>query len=154
MITIIDYGMGNIGSIVNILRYINIPSQVTNQPKDISGASRLILPGVGSFDAAMNRIDQLGIRQILDEKVLFEKIPILGICLGMQLITQSSEEGTREGLSWINASTLRFPNNINIKVPHMGWNLVTPSKSSALTSNLVSDTRFYFVHSYYVKSMP
>ena len=150
MITIIDYGMGNIGSIVNMLKKTGVDSQITCDPEEIAKAQKIILPGVGHFDRAMERIDQFGIREILDQKALKEKVPILGICLGMQLLTKSSEEGKWPGLGWIPATTNRFPDTPELKVPHMGWNLVHRSTPSKITEGF-EDTRFYFAHSYYVK---
>lgn len=151
MITIIDYGMGNVGSIQNMLKYLGVSSLVTNDPEMIRNAEKIILPGVGAFDAAMERINSSGLRDLLDQKALCDKVPILGICLGMQLLTESSEEGFSPGLGWIAAKTLRFPSSDDLKVPHMGWNTVTVSNRSRLTDELDEDTRFYFVHSYYVK---
>jgi len=151
MITIIDYGMGNVGSIQNMLKYLGFSSIVTNDPEKIRNAEKIILPGVGAFDAAMERIKGSGLRDLLDQKALCDKVPILGICLGMQLLTESSEEGFSSGLGWIAAKTYRFPPSDDLKVPHMGWNTVTVSNRSLLTDELVEDTRFYFVHSYYVK---
>jgi glutamine amidotransferase len=151
MVYIVDYGMGNLGSIKNMLRYIGVDSIITNIPDELQKAKKIILPGVGSFDQAMKRIVEIGFRNILDEKALIEKIPVFGICLGMQLLTNGSEEGNLPGLGWIPANTIRFPRNNGLKVPHMGWNIVKPSKESAITLNMPDESRFYFVHSYYVK---
>lgn len=152
MITIVDYGMGNLGSIMNMFKKLRIEARIASDPAAISDASKLLLPGVGSFDAAMQRINERGLKKILDRKVLEEKVPILGICLGMQLLTLSSEEGKLAGLGWIPGETLRFSfsGEEALKIPHMGWNYVREINSSALT-NLPPDSRFYFVHSYYVK---
>jgi glutamine amidotransferase len=109
------------------------------------------LPGVGSFDRAMERIEALGMRSVLDEQALIVKIPILGICLGMQLLTRGSEEGVLPGLNWIPADTKKFPSLPGLRIPHMGWNYVEPCTSSPLTHNLPSASRFYFVHSYCVQ---
>lgn len=154
MITIIDYGMGNLGSIQNMFKRINVESEITGEPAKILQASKLLLPGVGAFDAAMERINASGLKPILDKKALEEKIPVLGICLGMQLLTNSSEEGQLPGLGWINAKTIkfRFPEGQSLKVPHMGWNRVYTANPSPLTENLPGEPRFYFVHSYYVKA--
>jgi imidazole glycerol-phosphate synthase subunit HisH len=110
----------------------------------------LLLPGVGAFDNAMARINATDLRAILDQKALKEKIPVLGICLGLQLLTRSSEEGALPGLGWIQATTKRFPQSINLKVPHMGWNTVRPIRSSPLIEGMPEGARFYFVHSYSV----
>ncbi len=150
MITIVDYGMGNLGSIWNLLRHIGVPAVVTSDLDCITKADKLILPGVGAFDAAMARINSSNLRQVLDRKTLEERIPVLGICLGMQLLTRSSEEGQLPGLGWVAATTSRFPPKPDLKVPHMGWNVVTPTRESPLTKDLPEESRFYFVHSYYV----
>ncbi len=151
MITIVDYGMGNLGSILNMFKRIGVESCVSGDLDTISKAQKLLLPGVGAFDAAMSKINSSDLRKILDHKALKEKIPVLGICLGMQLLTRSSEEGILPGLGWIEASTIRFPVKPILKVPHMGWNLVTPPHPSLLTKDLPAESKFYFVHSYYVK---
>jgi len=152
MIHIIDYGMGNLGSIRNMIKHIGFQSKVTSEVKEISAAEKLILPGVGSFDNGMEKISKLGIKTILDKMALEEKIPILGICLGMQLMTKRSEEGTAVGLGWIDAETVKFDHNgRKIKVPHMGWNSVSISNPNPLVKNMHSESRFYFVHSYHVK---
>lgn len=150
MITIVDYGMGNLGSLLNMFKRVGARAQITADTRVVEDATKLLLPGVGAFDAAMKRINDSGLREVLDRKVLVEHTPILGICLGMQLLTRSSEEGTEAGLGWIAASTRRFPSQPGLKVPHMGWNAVVPTQSHALTDGLPPDPRFYFVHSYYV----
>ena len=150
MITIVDYGMGNLGSVRNMLDRIGAAAAITGDLGAIADAEKLLLPGVGAFDNAMMRINGSGLREVLDQKALVDRVPILGICLGMQLLTRSSEEGDLPGLGWIAASTRRFPSGSGLKVPHMGWNQVTPTRTSALTDNLPEDARFYFVHSYFV----
>jgi glutamine amidotransferase len=152
MITIIDYGMGNLGSVVNMLRRVEAECEVTGDPVRIASASRILLPGVGAFDAAMERIDAAGIRQVLDDKALHQRVPVLGICLGMQLLTRGSEEGTRPGLGWIPADTRRLPGDLGIKIPHMGWNVAERTRPCPLTARLDGETRFYFVHSYSVQT--
>lgn len=151
MIYIVNYGMGNLGSVKNMLKYIGIPSQIVDDPLVLEKAEKILLPGVGSFDQAMKRIKESGFLEVLNHKALTEKIPVLGICLGMQLLTNGSEEGKLLGLGWINSETIRFPRNSGLKVPHMGWNVVYPSTDSPLTKKLPEESRFYFVHSYYVK---
>lgn len=152
MITILNYGMGNLGSFFNMFKRIGVAAQVCERPEELAKASKLLLPGVGAFDAAMQRINgNEGLRDVLDHKVLQEKVPILGICLGMQLLTQDSEEGQFPGLGYIPGQTLRFPASFDLKVPHMGWNLVNEVNPSPLTTHLPEEPRFYFVHSYYVK---
>lgn len=150
MITIVDYGMGNLGSIRNMLKRIGVQSEITGDPEKIEQAGKIILPGVGAFDAAMQLINSGGLLEVLNKKALVEKVPVLGICLGMQLLTESSEEGVLPGLNWINAKTLRFPKNEKLKIPHMGWNFTRIVSSSPLTENFTEEFRFYFVHSYCV----
>ncbi len=153
MITIVDYGMGNLGSIKNMLKKVGFQCEITSTPDKIMSASKLILPGVGAFDAGMARLNDSGLIPALNEQVLLNKIPVLGICLGMQLMTHSSEEGHLPGLGWVDAKTIRFsfPETSHLKVPHMGWNVVTFPKSSNLINTVEIEERFYFVHSYYVK---
>lgn len=150
MITIVNYGMGNLGSIKNMFKHIGVPAVITSDLACIADADKLLLPGVGAFDSAMQRINGSGLREVLDWKALQEKVPILGICLGMQLLTGSSEEGKIPGLGWIPAVTTRFPAQPGLKVPHMGWNLVNPVRENPLTKDLPDESRFYFVHSYCV----
>lgn len=144
--------MGNLGSVQNMFKRIGVPSKITSDLNEIRDADKLLLPGVGAFDAAMQRINDGGFRDILTHKAKVDKVPILGICLGMQLLTNSSEEGVLHGLGWIDAITLRFrfEEGSDKKVPHMGWNSIVSNKSSPLTGELPEDPRFYFVHSYYV----
>lgn len=152
MITIVDYQMGNLGSISNMLKKLGIPSKITADPQDIAAASKLILPGVGAFDAGMDNLQRSGLLPVLNERVLGAGVPTLGICLGMQLMTRRSDEGHREGLGWIDAEALRLrPADTTLKVPHMGWNLVRPVRPSPLTDGLPDEPRFYFVHSYHVR---
>ena len=150
MITIVDYGVGNIGSIKNMLKRIGATSEIVSEPEGVSGAKKILLPGVGSFDAAMKKLDENGLKEILDRKALEERVPLLGICLGMQLLTKGSEEGELQGFGWIDASTKKISNRSGIKVPHMGWNFVKKCSPSELTRDLGKDARFYFVHSYEV----
>jgi imidazole glycerol-phosphate synthase subunit HisH len=151
MITIVDYGMGNLGSIRNMLTKIGAASEISSDPRVVMAAQKLILPGVGAFDAGMQSLERNGLRSVLDERVLGARVPTLGICLGMQLMTRHSAEGDRAGLGWIDAQVLRFePADSGLKVPHMGWNLVAPARPDALLENLPEQSRFYFVHSYYV----
>jgi imidazole glycerol-phosphate synthase subunit HisH len=152
MITIVDYGMGNLGSIRNMLKKIGVDSEVTADARSIAAASKLILPGVGAFDAGMDNLERSGLIPALNERVLQARVPTLGICLGMQLMTRSSDEGQRNGLGWVDAESLRFcPADASLKVPHMGWNRVLPARSSPLTDGLPEEPRFYFVHSFYVR---
>lgn len=149
MTTIIDYGMGNLGSIANMIKKIGYKSQITSNLDEIKNADKLILPGVGAFDNGMKNLHELGLIEVLNQKVLVDKTPILGICLGMQLMTETSEEGKLQGLGWIDAHTKKFVSEA-LKIPHMGWNIITHKKESKLFDELDSEKRYYFVHSYYV----
>jgi glutamine amidotransferase len=152
MITIVDYGMGNLGSIKNMFKRIGVPAEITGDAQVLARATKILLPGVGAFDSAMKRINSGGLRAVLDHKALQERIPIMGICLGMQLLTRASEEGSLAGLGWIPAVTRRFPQLPGLKVPHMGWNAVSAVRDSPLTAGLPAESRYYFVHSYYVQA--
>ena len=151
MITIIDYGLGNLGSVLNMMKKISVPAEISSDLNIIRRAKKILLPGVGAFDPAMEKLTGTALREVLDEKALVEKIPILGICLGMQLLTRGSEEGKLQGLNWIPSFSYKFPSS-DLKVPHMGWNLVYKSRESPLIENFTEEYRFYFVHSYYVKA--
>lgn len=154
MIVLVDYGMGNLGSIKNMLKKAGFDSLISSSADDINRADKLVLPGVGSFDNGMEHLRKLGLADILSDKVVAQKTPILGICLGMQLFSKQSEEGVLPGLGWIDAETVRFrfDGQAAMKVPHMGWNAVTPVKDNPLI-DLEADreARFYFVHSYHVE---
>jgi len=153
MIVIIDYGMGNVGSIQNMVKKFTKDVVITSDHEIIRNAGKLILPGVGAFDNGMKNLTRLNLIDILNDKTLNEKIPVLGICLGMQLLTNKSEEGEREGLKWIDGETVKFRlnnGNNDLKVPHMGWNYVKKIRESALLENMFEESRYYFVHSYYV----
>ncbi|WP_026727832.1 imidazole glycerol phosphate synthase subunit HisH [Flavobacterium denitrificans] len=152
-VVIIDYGMGNIGSIDNMLKYLGVKAVISSEPSVISDADKIILPGVGHFDRAMTNIKDLGLMDVLKEMALVRKKPFLGICLGMQIMCESSEEGTLPGLSFINAEVKKFEfgTDSKLKVPHMGWNKIYINKSSDILDGLDDDSRFYFVHSYFVK---
>ena len=149
MIIVIDYGMGNLGSIANMIKKVGYKCIITSDLEEIKKATKLILPGVGSFDNGMKNLEKLGMIGVLNQKVLIEKTPILGICLGMQLMTKSSEEGNLVGLEWIDAQTKRFVSD-TLKIPHMGWNIIKHQKESKLFDEMESEKRFYFVHSYFV----
>ena len=150
MIAIIDYGMGNLGSVLNMLKKIGAAAKVTSDFEEIMRAQKILLPGVGAFDTAMGKINSSQLREVLERKALKENVPTLGICLGMQLLTNGSEEGSLPGLGWVPGFTSRIPASPGVKVPHMGWNSVTATRESPLTKNLPADARFYFVHSYAV----
>ncbi len=153
MIVIIDYGMGNLGSIANMLRQMGVQAVISADPQQIERAERLILAGVGAFDAGMERLHALGLVPVMAHMALEKKIPFIGICLGMQLLTRGSEEGQLPGLGWVDADTLKFDfgkNPGNLRVPHMGWNELQPQASHPLLADLGEEPRFYFVHSFYV----
>ena len=153
-IVIIDYGMGNLGSIANMIKKVGGTSLISSKISDIENADKLILPGVGAFDSGMNNLIQSGLKAAVEEKVFSKKIPILGICLGMQLMTKSSEEGIEKGLGWIDAQTIKFgfPDlEQKPRIPHMGWNTVIKNKNHKIIEGIEFNySRFYFVHSYYV----
>ena len=152
MIAIIDYGFGNTGSIKNMLKKLGHESVITKDYEVLSKADKLILPGVGSFDSAMQALADCGLIDILNQLVLKDKKPILGICLGMQLMTKSSEEGKLNGFGWIDAETVKFDFDDNqYRIPHMGWNEVSVENASVITEGFDKTFRYYFVHSYYVK---
>lgn len=152
MIGIIDYGLGNVRAFANVYKSLNLQAIIVNRPGELKNASKIILPGVGAFDYAMQKIDQSGMRPFLDEMVFERHVPVLGICVGMQMLAQSSDEGSMSGLGWIDGVVKRF-NFSSLKkspnVPHMGWNNVKPLKINGLLNGLDHDARFYFLHSYY-----
>ncbi len=152
MIAIVDYGMGNIFSVQNMFKHIDVREiKLTKEKSEIEQADKIILPGVGAFDNGMMNLNASGLIEVLNQKVLIEKKPVLGICLGMQLLTKSSEEGNLPGLSWINAKTKKFNfENSELKIPHMGWNYVNVCRDSLLTK-MGEKNKYYFVHSYYVE---
>ena len=153
MIVIVDYQAGNIGSIKNMIKKIGHEAVISNDGELIAKASKLILPGVGSFDYGMSKLRELNLVEILKQKVINERTPILGICLGAQLLCESSEEGVLPGLGWVKGKVKKFSlQNVGRKltVPHMGWNVVHVCKESKLFSEVSMPARFYFVHSYYI----
>jgi glutamine amidotransferase len=150
MVCIIDYGVGNVGSIKNMIKKIGYESIISSDRETIQRADKLILSGVGSFDYAIDRLKELNLFELLNYEVQIKKKPILGICLGMQLMTNGSDEGKEGGFGWIDAYVHRF-NIDNLKVPHMGWNIITIEKKNPLSFNLYKENRFYFVHSYQIQ---
>lgn len=153
MIVIVDYGMGNLGSIANMFRKIGVLGKISSYLDDIEKAEKLILPGVGAFDTGMESLRNQGFIHLLDKLVLEKKVPVLGICLGMQLMGRKSEEGTLPGLEWFDAEVVRFripAEGERLKIPHMGWNTLEPRGDCPLFRGAGSDLRFYFVHSYHV----
>jgi glutamine amidotransferase len=154
MIVIVDYGMGNLGSIANMLKKVKAQAIVSSDPSTIEKADKLILPGVGAFDNGMRKLGDLGLIPVLNKRVLQDRVPILGLCLGMQLFFEKSEEGVLPGLGWIAGDVVRFctqKTEAPIKIPHMGWNDIQVRQHHSLFDGLESEeTRFYFVHSYYI----
>lgn len=154
MITIVDYGLGNLSSIKSMLRRLGFQSVITSDPGAIREADKIILPGVGAFDNGMKNIRAKGLETLLNDKALVERVPVLGICLGMQLLSDGSEEGIEPGLGWVPGKAIKFrfeSGHSALKVPHMGWNDVRVNdESQALVKGFLSEMRFYFVHSYHV----
>ena len=153
MITIIDYGVGNLGSIFNMLKHIGVEAEIVSDPRAIGNAKKIILPGVGAFDHGMRAIRERGMFEVLNQKALEERVPVLGICLGMQLITTGSDEGGEAGFSWIAGSTVSFSFDDaarDLKIPHMGWNSILVKQDQPLLDQLGDKPRFYFVHGYHV----
>ncbi|MDX6182209.1 imidazole glycerol phosphate synthase subunit HisH [Flavobacterium sp. Fl-77] len=152
MITIIDYGVGNINAFVNVYKRVNVSTKIAKTTADLEDAQKIILPGVGHFDHAMSELIKSGMREKLDELVMEKKIPVIGICVGMQMMGHSSDEGKLAGLGWIDASIKKF-DETKIKqvtrLPHMGWNDVNPVILNPLFQGLEKDALFYFLHSYY-----
>jgi imidazole glycerol-phosphate synthase subunit HisH len=152
MISIVDYGLGNILAFVNIYKKLNIPVEVVSSSSELSVAEKIILPGVGSFDWAMSRLNNSGMRDMLDKLVKESDIPVLGICVGMQMMAKSSDEGKLDGLGWIDAEVKHLGEQEMldpVNLPHMGWNNVKPVIDSPLFSGIDKEARFYFLHSYY-----
>ncbi len=154
MIVIVDYGVGNLGSIINMLKKAGAKAIASSDPKVLEEAEKLILPGIGAFDAGMNKLNERGLVPLLNYLALEKKVPFLGLCLGLQLMTRKSEEGRTQGLGWLDAETMRFKFDANqgqLKIPHMGWNTIEIRRPHPLFVDLDAEARFYFVHSFYVR---
>lgn len=151
MIAIIDYGLGNVRAFANVYKRLNIPAKIVKQAEDLRNVSKLILPGVGSFDYAMQMLEKSGMRRFLDEIVVSRYVPVLGVCVGMQMLARSSEEGKLPGLGWIDGEIKRFNSKHSMCVPHMGWNNLKPSRTNGLLKGIDANARFYFLHSYYFR---
>lgn len=155
MIGIINYGSGNIQAVANIYKRVGVNHRIINTKNDFDRVENLILPGVGAFDATMNVLNNSGLRDVLDYHVLVREKPVLGICVGMQIMSNGSEEGVVEGLGWIKGKVKKFDiSKLNQKpfLPHMGWNKVKPVSNSFLFNNMDSVLGFYFVHSFYFET--
>jgi len=150
MIAIIDYGLGNVKAFATVYKKLNIPARIVRNADELKDVDKVILPGVGAFDFAMERLEKSGMRKSLDEIVLKQRVPVLGVCVGMQMLANSSEEGHMPGLKWIDGEVKRF-NHESVRVPHMGWNTINPLKTDGLFTGIDSNSRFYFLHSYYFK---
>lgn len=152
MIHIVDYGLGNIQAFVNVFKRLGFDAMRARSKEDLHEVTKLILPGVGAFDHAMELLDASGMREMLEQLVTQDKVPVLGICVGMQILAESSEEGVKTGLGWVRGHVRSFagnPASAALPMPHMGWNDVTPIAASTLFKGLENDARFYFLHSYY-----
>jgi glutamine amidotransferase len=154
MVTIIDYGVGNIFAFQNVCKRLNISSRIAKCVEDLQEVDKLILPGVGHFDYAMSQLNNSGMRERIDELVLLENKPVIGICVGMQMMAKKSDEGTLDGLGWIDANVKKFDESTieqQTKLPHMGWNDVKPNGNQPLFKGLEQESVFYFLHSFYFK---
>lgn len=152
MISIVDYGLGNIGAFLNMYKRMNVPAAAVRTADALAEAERIVLPGVGAFDHAMDLLNASGMRAVLDCKVMEEKVPVVGICVGMQVLADASEEGSGRGLGWIPGTVRHFrsmPTPDELPLPHMGWNDVAPASGDGLFRGLERDARFYFLHSFY-----
>lgn len=152
MITIIDYGLGNIRAFVNVYDRLNIKTKVAHSAADLLGAEKIILPGVGAFDHAMSQLNASGMRDELEKQVLLNKVPIVGICVGLQMLAKSSDEGELPGLGWIDGEVKLFDESLipyQTRLPHMGWNSIMPVDGNPLMIDINDGSRFYFLHSYH-----
>lgn len=151
MLKIIEYGSGNVRAFKNVYRTLNVPSEVVTKPSQLEGATKIVLPGVGAFDQTMELLQQSGFVDCLNQKVQIEKIPILGVCVGLQVMAKSSEEGKLPGLGWFDGRVVKLDESMLLakpRLPHMGWNSVEEVKKGRLTEGIDFDEGFYFLHSY------
>lgn len=151
MVTLVNYGLGNIQAFANIYKHLNIPVRVAGSSGDLQGATKVILPGVGSFDWAMKRLNASGLRDCLDRVVLEDRVPVLGVCVGLQMMARGSDEGSEPGLGWLDADVVELtaPPGETLHRPHMGWNDVEPAPGEPLFAR-VEEPRYYFLHSFVV----
>lgn len=150
MIAIVDYGLGNVLAFANVYKRLNVDVVIARSPSELKKASKIVLPGVGAFDRAMEMLDRSNLRPPLEELALGSGVPVLGVCVGMQMLARSSDEGTRSGLGWIPGKVRAFKTipGFDLPLPHMGWNDVRPRENEQLFRQMPSSTRFYFLHSY------
>lgn len=152
MIAIVDYDIGNLAAIANMLRRLGAACEITADPERIAASDRIILPGNGAFDACMKNLRATGLVPLLEQKVLGKGTPLLGICVGAQMLGRGSEEGSEAGLGWLEMRVRRLPEAPGFRVPHMGWNQVSPRQGQhRLTRDMEPESRFYFVHSYFME---
>lgn len=152
MIAIIDYDIGNLAAVSNMLKRVGYPSKITSDPREIVQAKGIILPGNGHFDACMQNLRRTDLIPLVEQLVLEDSVPLLGICVGAQMLGRGSEEGVEPGLGWLDIDVLRFPTLPGLRVPHMGWDEIRVARNGdPMTHGFNTDTRFYFVHSYYMK---
>jgi imidazole glycerol-phosphate synthase subunit HisH len=152
MITIVDYGLGNIRAFLNVYKELNVEARTARSANELEGAEKLILPGVGTIDEAMRRLTESGMRKRLEELVFGRGVPVLGVCVGMQMLARASDEGSEPGLGWVAAEVRSFSSQeacAGMPLPHMGWNKVKQSRRSGLFEKLEEGTLFYFLHSYF-----
>lgn len=152
MITIIDYGSGNIKAIANIYEKLKVPYSIASSPEQVIGSKKIFLPGVGAFDETISKLDSTGFRKVLDKEVLENNVPIMGICVGMQILADSSEEGTCKGLGYIKGKVRKINSNLILqkpKLPHLGWNSIEVLKNNELLKDIDPVFGFYFLHTYY-----
>lgn len=155
MIHIVDYGLGNVQAFATMYKRLGIAATRSRSAADLAGATKIILPGVGAFDKAMELLDASGMRPVLEELVMDQHVPVLGICVGMQILASASDEGSAAGLGWVPGRVRSFasePASSTLPLPHMGWNDVAPTLGSGLFAGLESDARFYFLHSFFFDS--
>lgn len=151
MIAIIDYDVGNVGAVANMLRRLGVECEITAEPEKVASAAKIILPGNGAFDTCMRNLRASGLVPLIERRVLEEGVPLLGICVGAQMLGRGSEEGSEPGLGWLDLDVRRFPALPELRVPHMGWtNVQVLSSGNRLVRDLEPDARYYFVHSYYI----
>lgn len=148
MISILNYGVGNVKSFANVFSRLNVPFNIINSKSDLLRANKILFPGVGSFDNAMNLFNNSGLRDTLEDLVVNKEIPILGVCVGMQMFAESSEEGQINGLGWLHAKVKKIQSNPSIIVPHMGWNNIERQNNHFIVNDLTNDSFFYFLHTY------